>query len=51
MPDRADIIQKYPIGNGLDGFRASFDAICKSKGIAGVSDALEKLDYEGMPLL
>ncbi|KAL8381842.1 hypothetical protein RB595_005880 [Gaeumannomyces hyphopodioides] len=47
MADQAQIIQDYPIRNGLDSFRASFNTFCAEKGIACTSDAFDQLDLEG----
>ncbi|KAI0599143.1 hypothetical protein F4775DRAFT_128571 [Biscogniauxia sp. FL1348] len=44
--DRSEIIRDNPIETRLDSFRASFDSICKDKGIACSPDALGQLDQE-----
>lgn len=44
---RLEIIEQNPIGCGLEGFRASFKSVCKSKGVSCALDALGQLDHEG----
>ncbi|KAL2168365.1 hypothetical protein VTG60DRAFT_7343 [Thermothelomyces hinnuleus] len=43
---RSEIIEKNPIGNGLEGFRASYRSVCNSKSIPCTFDALGQLDLE-----
>ncbi|KAL2171516.1 hypothetical protein VTG60DRAFT_2684 [Thermothelomyces hinnuleus] len=43
---RSEIIKQNPIGSGLDAFRASFGAVCASRGILCTRDALSQLDQE-----
>lgn len=46
MTDRpqSEIIREYPIGTGLDAFRASFESTCKDRGIScPTPDALRQL--------
>ncbi|KAH6988793.1 serine/threonine-protein kinase Sgk2 [Ilyonectria sp. MPI-CAGE-AT-0026] len=40
------IIEKHPIGKGLDAFRASFNSICEDGSILCSPDALGQLDQE-----
>ncbi|KAH7636131.1 hypothetical protein B0T09DRAFT_33389 [Sordaria sp. MPI-SDFR-AT-0083] len=43
--DQQQIIQDHPIGTGLDAFRASFESVCKDRGISyPTPDALRQLD-------
>jgi hypothetical protein len=44
---RSKIIQENPIGNGLDAFRATFEATCQDRGILSTSSALRLLTEEG----
>jgi hypothetical protein len=44
---RSQVIQSKPIGEGLSGFRNTFNSICKVKGIPASSQALEQVGYEG----
>ncbi|CRK28992.1 hypothetical protein BN1723_006727 [Verticillium longisporum] len=48
---RPKIIEENPIKNGLDGFRASFKAICTSQGISPCPDSLGKLKGDALDLL
>ncbi|KAH7635593.1 hypothetical protein B0T09DRAFT_298280 [Sordaria sp. MPI-SDFR-AT-0083] len=44
VPDQQQIIQDHPIGTGLDAFRASFESVCKDRGIScPTPDALRQL--------
>ncbi|KAK7407904.1 hypothetical protein QQX98_009915 [Neonectria punicea] len=43
---RSKIIEKHPIGKGLDAFRASFNSICEDGSILCSPDALGQLDQE-----
>ncbi|WPJ64576.1 hypothetical protein SMAC4_13827 [Sordaria macrospora] len=46
--DQQQIIQDHPIGTGLDAFRASFESVCKDRGISyPTPDALRQLDKKG----
>ncbi|KAK4118470.1 hypothetical protein N657DRAFT_372242 [Parathielavia appendiculata] len=45
---RSEIIKRNPIGNGLDGFQASYRSVCSSKSIRYASDTLDQLDDEGL---
>ncbi|KAJ4403524.1 hypothetical protein N0V85_005078 [Neurospora sp. IMI 360204] len=50
MTDRpqSEIIREYPIGTGLDAFRASFESVCKDRGIScPTPDALRQLGKKG----
>lgn len=46
-PPLSVIIQAHPIGKGLDAFRASFQSICKDRGISCAIDALDQVNKEG----
>jgi hypothetical protein len=43
----SQVIQSNPIGEGLSGFRNTFNAICEDKGIPTSSQALDQVGYEG----
>ncbi|OAA37516.1 serine/threonine-protein kinase Sgk2 [Beauveria brongniartii RCEF 3172] len=43
---RTEIIECYPIGKGLDAFRASVSSVCEDKGISCTPDALGQLGEE-----
>jgi hypothetical protein len=45
---RSEIIKQNPIGNGLEGFRASYRSVCDSKSIPYAPDTLDQLDNEGL---
>ncbi|KAA8628254.1 hypothetical protein SMACR_09394, partial [Sordaria macrospora] len=46
--DQQQIIQDHPIGTGLDAFRASFESVCKDRGIScPAPDALSQLGPQG----
>ncbi|KJZ68575.1 hypothetical protein HIM_12037 [Hirsutella minnesotensis 3608] len=45
---RSEVIKEYPIGNGLDAFRASFSSICQGRNISTDPDAVERLGQEGL---
>ncbi|WPJ57184.1 hypothetical protein SMAC4_09394 [Sordaria macrospora] len=41
---QSDVIREHPIGTGLDAFRASFELVCKDRGIScPTPDALSQL--------
>jgi hypothetical protein len=44
---RSQIIQSKPIGDGLNGFRDSFNSICKELGISNSLKALDQMGNEG----
>lgn len=44
---RSKLIEKNPIGNGLDAFRASFNSTCERSSVSCGPDALEQLTLEG----
>ena len=44
---RSQAIQSKPIGEGLDGFRNTFNSICDDIGVPSSSQALDKVGYEG----
>ncbi|KAF2844181.1 hypothetical protein T440DRAFT_523703 [Plenodomus tracheiphilus IPT5] len=43
---RSQVIQSKPIGEGLDGFRNTFNSICDDIGVPHSSQALDKVGYE-----
>ncbi|KAF2844333.1 hypothetical protein T440DRAFT_460691 [Plenodomus tracheiphilus IPT5] len=43
---RSRIIESKPIGEGLDGFRNTFNSICEDIGVPNSSQALDQVDYE-----
>ncbi|PZD30685.1 hypothetical protein A1F97_10045 [Pyrenophora tritici-repentis] len=43
---RSQVILSKPIGEGLSGFRNTFNSICKDKGIPTSSQALDEVGYE-----
>ncbi|KAK0655543.1 hypothetical protein B0T16DRAFT_320017 [Cercophora newfieldiana] len=43
---RSSIIEKNPIGNGLDAFRTSFRSVCESQNLPPTFDSLIKLGYD-----
>lgn len=43
----SQIIKSKPIGEGLSGFRNTFNSICEEKGIPTSSQALGQVGYEG----
>ena len=45
-----EVIKKYPIGEGIDSFFASFKLACEEQKISSSPDALDKLNGEGMVL-
>lgn len=46
----SDIIQKHPIGRGLDAFRDSFSSACAELGCRDSSDAVRQFSHEGKML-
>ncbi|KAF1345648.1 hypothetical protein EJ07DRAFT_169940 [Lizonia empirigonia] len=42
----SQVIQSKPIGEGLSGFRNTFNSICEDKGIPTSSQALDQVGYE-----
>ena len=46
-PSRSQVIQSKPIGEGLSGFRNTFNSICEDKGIPTSTQALDQVGYEG----
>lgn len=50
MPDqsRAEIIEQNPVGNGLEGIRASYRSLCNDKGFPYELDTLDRLDAKGL---
>ncbi|KAK1773038.1 hypothetical protein QBC45DRAFT_340789 [Copromyces sp. CBS 386.78] len=51
MTDRpqSEIIREHPIGTGLDAFRASFESVCKDRGIScPTPDALSQLGQQDL---
>jgi hypothetical protein len=44
---QSEIIKQNPIGNGLEGFRASYRSVCNSKSIPYAPDTLDQLDHKG----
>ena len=44
---RSQVIQSKPIGEGLNGFRNTFNSIYDDIGVPSSSQALDKVDYEG----
>lgn len=40
-------ITENPIGNGLNGFRATFNLICEDAGLLSTDEAVELLKREG----
>ncbi|XP_044716529.1 kinase [Hirsutella rhossiliensis] len=49
--NRSKIIEDFPIGNGLDVFRASFGSICDGSSILRSPDALDELGREDIQTL
>ncbi|WPJ63262.1 hypothetical protein SMAC4_13633 [Sordaria macrospora] len=50
--DQQQIIQDHPIGTGLDAFRASFESVCKDRGIScPAPDALSQLGPQDLQIL
>ncbi|KAM4064122.1 serine/threonine-protein kinase [Hirsutella rhossiliensis] len=49
--NRSKIIKDFPIGNGLDVFRASFRSICDGSSILRSPDALDELGREDLQTL
>ena len=47
IQSQLQIIQSKPIGEGLDGFRDSFNSICEDIGIPNSSQALDQVENEG----
>ncbi|KAH6883929.1 serine/threonine-protein kinase Sgk2 [Thelonectria olida] len=45
---RSNLIKDNPIGNSLDGFRASFDSICDDRSIARSSRAINQLAQDDL---
>ena len=43
----SNVIERNPIGKGLDEFHASFASACEKQGISGSPDALDQLNEEG----
>ncbi|KAI1508044.1 hypothetical protein KJE20_03562 [Pyrenophora tritici-repentis] len=43
---RSQVIQSKPIGEGLDGFRNTFNSICDDIGVPNSSQALDQVGYE-----
>ena len=44
---RSIFIFENPIGNGLNGFRATFTSICKGAGLSSSDRAVDQLKREG----
>jgi hypothetical protein len=44
---RAEIIEAYPIGNGLDAFHTSFRSISKNLDLPPSLEVLDAIDDEG----
>lgn len=45
---RSTLIFENPIGNGLDGFLATFNSICESADLRSPDEAVDQLKREGM---
>jgi hypothetical protein len=45
---RSEVIKQNPIGNGLEGFCASYKSVYNSKSIPYAPDTLDQLDDQGM---
>jgi hypothetical protein len=43
----SEIIQKYPIGRGLDAFRDSFSSTCAELGLRVSPDEIRQFSHEG----
>ncbi|KAG9250691.1 uncharacterized protein F5Z01DRAFT_693839 [Emericellopsis atlantica] len=43
----SEIIERHPIGKGLDAFCSLFSSTCEGRGISRERDALDQLDQEG----
>lgn len=44
---RSTLIFENPIGNGLDGFRATFNSICEGADLHSPDEAVDQLTREG----
>src|SRR5690625_2629249 len=44
---RSNVIKSYPLGNGLDAFRASFHRICDENNLLPSPNAVERFSREG----
>ncbi|OBT81185.1 hypothetical protein VE02_10127 [Pseudogymnoascus sp. 03VT05] len=45
---RSEIIKSKPIGDGLNGFRDSFNSLCKELGISSSVDGLQHIRHDGL---
>jgi hypothetical protein len=44
---KSEIVQKYPIGRGLDVFRDSFSSTCAELGLRVSPDAVRQFSHKG----